>query len=376
MRGSTMNSSRRSFFGAAAGAGASLASVAGANAAPGTFKRRSASSTEMIEVGMITCSGYAHAGGWAQFMNPPPEQGTWPRTTGMVMTMVWDPDREAAEEFAKKHDLTVVDHYADMVGKVDAVICSSFYSTGWWPQLTKPYLEAGTPCLINRPFAQSLAEAREMVELAKRYDTPIYSPSPFETRSETLRLRDQIRQIIENEGIITGAFSNQTTQEYPAHGTHGMYGMFRILEPTVKAACFKAESWWDFESGFITWQCEQDGGPDYYVGLNMTWDTPLAWRMILTSQGKLQDDIDWGGGGPVMRSINHHFPLLFEFSQMVETRTMPQSYDYIMDKTVALLTGFYSHCEKNGEMVNCADLPEDWRAPEVHPDWIAPEVFE
>ena len=151
--------------------------------------------------------------------------------------------------------------------------------------------------------------------------------------------------------------------------------MYRILEPQVKAACFKAETWWDFESGFITWQCEQEGGPDYYVGLNMTWKTPLAWRMILTSQGKFQDDIDWAGGSTSMRLVNHHFPLMFEFAQMVETRTMPQSYEYIMGKTETLLTGFYSHCEKNGEMVNCADLPENWRAPEVYPDRVPDDIF-
>ncbi len=107
----------------------------------------------------------------------------------------------------------------------------------------------------------------------------------------------------------------------------------------------------------------------------MTRKSGLAWRMVLTSQGKLQDDIDWSGGSTAMRLVNHHSPLLFEFAQMVETRTMPQSYEYIMGKAETLLTGFYSHCEKNGEMVNCADLPENWRAPEVHPDWISPEVF-
>jgi hypothetical protein len=374
-----MNGSRRSFFGAAAGAGAALTGTAGAMAAPGALKRKSPSSVEMIEVGIITCGAYTHIEGiWGPFMNPPLNANSddiWPRTTGMVMTMVWDQDRAVAESFAEKYDVKVVDHFADMVGKVDAIICSGFYECGWWPKLTKPYLEAGIPCLINRPFALSLAEAREMTDRARRHNTPIYAPSPFETRAETLQLRDKVQKIVADEGIITGAFSNQTTEEYPAHGAHGMYGMYRILEPKVKAACFKSETWWDFESGFITWQCEQDDAPDYYVGLNMTWKTPLAWRMILTSQGKFQDDIDWGGGSSAMRGINHHFPLMFEFAQMVETHTMPQSYDYIMGKTEALLTGFYSHCEKNGEMVNISDLPEDWRAPEVKPGLIPPEVF-
>ena len=95
-----MNGSRRSFFGAAAGAGAALTGTAGAKAAPGAYKRQSPSSTEMIEVGVITCGGYTHiAGIWGPFMNPPLEANrgeAWPRTTGMVMTMVWDQDRAVA----------------------------------------------------------------------------------------------------------------------------------------------------------------------------------------------------------------------------------------------------------------------------------------
>lgn len=377
-----MTASRRSFLGAAAAgiaAGTVIGGAAGA-AAPRAFTRTSPSATELIKVGIITCREYSHILDiWGPFLNPPTEAfrgARWPRTTGMVMTTVWDADRAAAESFAKQYDIRVADHYADMVGKVDAVIFSGFYEVGWWPRLTKPYLEAGIPCLINRPFALSLAEAREMVDRARTYGAPIYVPSPFETRGETLRLRDEVRRIRKEGGTVTGAFANQTTREYPAHGCHGIYGMYAILEPVVKAVSFKADGWWEFENGFVTWRCGQEGGPDYYMGLNLTWGTPLAWRMVLTTKGKLQDDIDWSGGTPDMRLVNHHYPLLYEFAKMVETGEMPQSYEYILDKTTVFLTGFYSHCEHGGDMVACSDLPPDWRAPEVHPDWIPESVFD
>jgi len=61
---------------------------------------------------------------------------------------------------------------------------------------------------------------------------------------------------------------------------------------------------------------------------------------------------------------------------MVETRKMPQTHEFILDKTRTFLTGFYSHCEMNGRMVTCADLPEDWRAPEREPGRIPGEVFQ
>jgi len=66
---------------------------------------------------------------------------------------------------------------------------------------------------------------------------------------------------------------------------------------------------------------------------------------------------------------------MFEFAKIVETRTMTQSYEFIMNKTTTFLTGFYSHREKNGSMVNCADLPDDWRSPEVMEDRMPDKLF-
>ena len=141
-------------MGAAGGAVLGAAAPASANRKP--FKRKSPSSTELIEVGIITCGYYSHIESiWGRLINPIGEDGNgtyWPRQSGMVMTMVWDPDREAAGKFAQKYNIKVVKNYYDMVDKVDGVIMSDYYATGWWPQLSKPYLEAGIPALINRPF--------------------------------------------------------------------------------------------------------------------------------------------------------------------------------------------------------------------------------
>jgi len=54
---------------------------------------------------------------------------------------------------------------------------------------------------------------------------------------------------------------------------------------------------------------------------------------------------------------------------------MVQTHEFIMDKIKTFLTGFYSHCEKNGTMVRNSNLPEDWRAPEQVPDRIPDEIF-
>ncbi len=372
------NNTRRTFFKSMTAGGAFLAAASKSHAKRNAFKRSSPSSNEMIEVGIITCGSYTHIqGSWGIFLNPPKEKHRgemWPKATGMVMTMVWDPDPEVAKSFAEKFDVKVAKNYYDMVDKVDAVIFSGFHECGWWPQLTKPYLEAGLPCLINRPFALSIREAKEMIERSKKYNAPIYVPSAFETRLETTQLRRDLVRLLEDGANIVGGFSHQTTREYPAHGVHGIYGMYSILEPKVKAVNLQTDKWWEFKSAFMTWRCEQEDFNDYYVGFNMGTKSTLAWRKILTTKGTIQDDIN-GGGDITTRFMTHNYPNMFQFEKMIETGEMPQTHDYIMGKTIAFLTGFYSHCEKNGLMVNCADLPEDWRAPEVHPDRISDEIF-
>ena len=374
--------SRRSFLKAGTAAGsAMLGSKAGAAARNKPFRRKSPSTTELIEVGIITCAYYSHIESiWGRLINPiGDDNGTyWPRQSGMVMTKVWDPDRKAAETFAKKYDLEVVDNYYDMVDKVDGVILSDYYSTGWWPQLSKPYLEAGMPTLINRPFALSMKEAKEMVERSKRYNAPIYVPSSDEIMFETVQARHRIKQKLDEGAKITGVMAFEPCGEYPAHGVHSVYNIHAILEPDVISAGLYAEKWWEWglEGGLMNWLVKgKDDMPDYYVSIRMSqeFDTN-GWIMISTTKGRVFAPNDHAGE-VFTRYRNIFLPTVIEFQRMVETGEMPQSCEHIMAKTKTFLTGFYSHMEKNGNLVYCKDLQESWRAPEVMPERIPNDIF-
>jgi hypothetical protein len=371
---------RRSFFKTAAAGSALLASSSTVSAKRKKYSRKSPSSTELIEIGVITCGVYSHADpAWGRPMNPPlgEEQGTiWPRTTGMVMTMVWDPDPKLAEEFAKKYDVKVVKNYYDMVDKVDAVMISDFFCARWFPQLAKPYLEAGMPVMIDRPLALSLKEARETLELSKKHNAPIIVPSSDEMMYETVRLSYKLNKLLENGATITGAMALEKCNEYPAHGLHGIYKLHRLLNPDVVEAGLLADKWWGFSSAFMTWRCAQEGKkPDYYVGINMANERDtFGWAVISTDQGRVADYDDVPGETFEIYK-NLFIPPCLEFAKMIESGKMPQTHDYILKKTVTVLTGFYSHMEKNGEMVKCADFPEDWMAPEIRPDRMNGEIF-
>lgn len=335
------------------------------------FKRTSPSAQNLIEIGILTCGkkNYSHIEDiWGPFMNPIDE---WPRLTGMVMTMVWDIDKTDTEAFSKKYDVKVVDNYYDMVGKVDGIIISDYYATGWFPQLSRPYLEAGIPILINRPFALSLLEAREMIDRARTNKTPILVPSSHESIFETIMTKFQL----ERAGEILGAMALDPCGEYPAHGTHGIYNLHEILQTPSLAASFQGDTWWGFKNGMMNILFKgKETAPNFYAGLLFNGEGYTdGWINVSAKNGHIFTPYHHLGHEEIFQGKYDRFRDLFlttmqDLQRMIETRKMPQTYDHIWNKTQCFIAGFYSHLVKDGQMVHYEDIPLDWRAPSSKPD--------
>ena len=56
-------------------------------------------------------------------------------------------------------------------------------------ELARPGLEMGKPTFINRPFAASVADAEEIVRLARAYDAPLMSASSLEFGEEVPKMQ-------------------------------------------------------------------------------------------------------------------------------------------------------------------------------------------
>ena len=143
------------------------------------------SNPPLVRVGVLTCARYVHISGiWGPIINLDSRvnfESCSTRMTGMIMTHVWDMNKEAVEAFTRDYPgVEAVGNYWDMVGQVDGIILSDFDSCLHYKELTRPYLEAGVPIFINRPFALNLADAEQMIDLAREHGTPIMSGSSFE----------------------------------------------------------------------------------------------------------------------------------------------------------------------------------------------------
>jgi hypothetical protein len=76
----------------------------------------------------------------------------------------------------EKLGIPLVTKPQEMIGKVDGMLIESQQGGVHWER-AQPFIEAGLPCFIDKPFTCSVADARKIVDLAEKKKVPIFSSS-------------------------------------------------------------------------------------------------------------------------------------------------------------------------------------------------------
>jgi hypothetical protein len=117
------------------------------------------------------------------------------------LTAVWDYDPKLAEKFADEYKIReVVQTPEEMVGKVDAVLVAGGRrppgeNEAWGLkqddhlELSKPFLKNGIPVMMDKPLADTVEDAVEMIRLAKTNDTLLMSCSANRYAAEIMALK-------------------------------------------------------------------------------------------------------------------------------------------------------------------------------------------
>ncbi len=157
-----------------------------------------------LKVGMITVE--PHGRPWAEVLS---------RMSEVKMEYAWDYDLARARWYADKYHIPhVVEDVEEMVGKVDAVLIGGGRRQpsggGIWGEepddhlrLSRPFLQKGLPVLIDKPFADKLEDAVEMVRLARGNGALLMSCSAMRYASEVRALREVVND--GGLGKISGA---------------------------------------------------------------------------------------------------------------------------------------------------------------------------
>lgn len=351
---------RRSFLAAAPAAGAAL--VAGA---PLTAEvpRKQFAPGEYLRVGALNVWDYSHLLGiWGPLINPRQDESSKEDMpfTGMRITHCWDINPDDAVRFGKRYGCQPVKNFDDMVGKVDAVISGGFYNHPWNHILHRPYLEAGLPNLINRPFSNSLSKAREMVDVARKHSATILTPSAMEhndviSRAKAWATGKEIRCY-----SATNSFN-----DYATHGIHGVYLLYKAIveagNPIVSVA-YRGDRW-DRPPGVLTYEHRDPNGRQFFGTLN---EVSGSWGTIQIhtpeAYGGESFNIHTGTGTPYDKT-EVWAPTLWAFQRMALYGKMAQTFEQLLDRNNVYLAGFLSILEKQGQPVRLDQVPEDWRAP-------------
>lgn len=134
-------------------------------------------------------------------------------------------------EKLKKFGIPIVDKPEDMIGKVDAMLIESMDGSVH-VERTKPFLEAGIPCFVDKPFACSTADAKAMIDLAAKKKTMIWS-------SSSLRYAPEIVAYMADEkhGPVNGCVAYGPGTEHDRnpglfhYGTHTAEILYTVMGP-------------------------------------------------------------------------------------------------------------------------------------------------
>ncbi|MFC1692776.1 Gfo/Idh/MocA family oxidoreductase [Candidatus Latescibacterota bacterium] len=390
-------SSRRSFLGKTAVVGG--AALTGARKAGAQARRPT---TELIRIGFSCVANNSHMGLWGSTINVQ-DFNNWPgRTTEMIITHCWDRDYKAAQKIAKQYQCEAVKNYDDMVGKIDAMIFGGFHEAKWWEQLTRPYLEAGIPCYIDRPLGYSMKTAKKIVDTSKKYNAPILVCDGHwihEHAKIARKLVEKYRR--EGKTVIGSTGYNFIWKDFAQHGIHGLYYLLTVFGLDVESISLLTDGFWreitPTNQKIPTYmnltlkynRLKVEGVDDQTFPFLATQLQGQDEHSFVNSRIYYTSDLNgWRGEGewtdidnrkcdytPMDRRYYLNFPTVLYMQRMIKTGKMPFSYDEMLRRNKIFLAAFKSFLEHNGGMYPVDDLPDDWEAPTTYPDWIDESIF-
>lgn len=126
----------------------------------------------------------------------------------------------------------LVEKPTDMIGKVDGMLIEAVDGSVHWERV-KPFLEAGIPCFIDKPFACSVVEAKKIIDLAEKKKVPIFSSSSLRYAPDIVEYQNNQKK----HGTILGAsvYSPCALHERNPglfhYGIHGCEMLFSLMGP-------------------------------------------------------------------------------------------------------------------------------------------------
>lgn len=136
------------------------------------------------------------------------------------VTHIWTQDKGISEHTAKSSSIkNVVNNMEDMIGEIDALLLARDDGENHL-QMSLPFLKAGIPIFIDKPFATTVADAQQMLD-TQQYENQIYTCSSLRFAKELILTTEEKEKIGEIKFVEGSVMKKWST--YAIH----------ILEPLV-----------------------------------------------------------------------------------------------------------------------------------------------
>ena len=156
----------------------------------------------MIRIGLIG-SENSHSMAYAKLLNL---KDTPNRVRGAKIVAMWgEPGQDDhTQDVAQKGAIPeIVAKPADLIGKVDAAICTC-RDGAVHAKYSLPVIEAGVPTFVDKPFAATPADARKMIRAAEKAGGPITSFSSIRLSTDVAKFIKDSRSAEIFAGVSTG----------------------------------------------------------------------------------------------------------------------------------------------------------------------------
>ena len=185
----------------------------------------------MFRIGILG-SDNSHALAFAKISNIPDENGDY-LFPDIRVTAIYGHEKEQTEKVAKEGMIEfIAKKPEDMIGKVDAVMVV-FRHGGLHAEYALPFIEAGIPTWIDKPFAISNEDAKKMIDAAKKNNTLLTGGSTLKYICDLKMLKNEVKNGC-RVGKIRSAVMNFPATLTNEYGGIYFYGA-HLAEMTLEA---------------------------------------------------------------------------------------------------------------------------------------------
>jgi predicted dehydrogenase len=122
---------------------------------------------------------------------------------GFEVTHVWGETAEYADRAAKEGKIpSIVQEPPEMIGSVEGVVVDHRHARHHLPA-ARPFVEAGVPVFVDKPFCIDLREGIEFVRLARSKGVPITSYSVLPLQQSAKQFGEAMRELGKLRSFVT-----------------------------------------------------------------------------------------------------------------------------------------------------------------------------